>query len=110
MTPAIAEAFEAAREKQHLSYSQVRDAVRDRLGAFAPSTETIRQYHSNTGKAAKNPNLVVVGAIADVYGSTLKEIDPDLTERLDTIREVLFRGFGWMQDTAGGLVSLNDAA
>lgn len=110
MTPAIAEAFEAARAERNLSYSQVRDAVRDRLGTFAPSTETIRQYHTATGRAAKVPNLVVIGAIADVYGSTLKELDPALTEQLDAIREVLFRGFGWTLGTAGDHMLSRNAA
>ena len=55
-----------------MSYDAVRLAVYDRLGAFAPTMETIRTYHRADGP--RNVNLTVLMALCDVYGIALSNL------------------------------------
>ena len=56
------------REASGLSFEAVRDEVRDRLGpAYTPTSKTITNYHT-PGKAPKKPDLMLLFALADIYG------------------------------------------
>lgn len=91
MEPTTAERLEAARQTaghngRPLSYTDLRDAVRDRLGPLTPTAETLRQLHRNDGNATPDP--VLIAAIADVYGLPLVDVAPDIVDqakRLDVL-------------------------
>lgn len=54
------------------------------LGAFAPSRQTIVNYHR--GKIGPDrADILVVSALARLYGRTLAEISPTLEERRDLL-------------------------
>ena len=89
-------AYEAS---DYTSYAQVQNAVYDRLGrGFTPTPETIRAYHHN--ERTEKLDVVVVAAIADVYGTTVKKIAPALATYVDTARDLLSGSSGWMTDAA----------
>lgn len=68
MNPAAAVLEEARVAAGKPSFDKVRLAVYDRLGAYAPSAETIRTYHRADGP---KPDLTVLAALCDVYGIKL---------------------------------------
>jgi hypothetical protein len=84
--------LEAARIKSGLSYGKVHLAVYDRLGEYAPTPPTIAAYHAD--QLPRHFDVVLLAAIADVYGMTAKEARPDLIDYIDLSREVLLAASG----------------
>jgi len=90
-----AEVFEAARQTagpngELLSFAKLHLAVYDRLGAFAPTEETIRTYHKANGP--KKYDLTVLMAIADVYGLKLSDLGVPAPEGFS---DLVFRASRW---------------
>lgn len=71
-----AKILQDARQANGLSYSQVRLAVFERLGAYTPTEQTIINYH-RADKAPSTPDPVLLCALADVYGIELSLLMPD---------------------------------
>lgn len=93
MEQTYAAKLEEAREAAGLSFAQVHMEVRDRLGAYCPTLETIRLWHK---RVPKQVDLVVLMAIVDVYGLKLSDVGVNIPR---ATRELIRRSSGWMSGT-----------
>lgn len=91
----VATALTKAKKATGYSYRQVYIGVVERLGVYAPSQPVIQNYHSAEHIPAK-VDLMILGAIVDVYGQTISDVAPELTGVLDQARDMLIRSFAWM--------------
>lgn len=80
----------AARHGKPLSFSKLERLVYDRLGTYAPSDEKLRVWHTPGGLDPEKADLLVIAALADVYGVTdLATLHPTLNERLPDVKALL---------------------
>lgn len=87
---AIASTLEHHRQTEGMSYNQVRDAVRDLIGSYCPTQETLRTFHQVDRVSRATPlDLVVVCALAKVYGVSFKDSDPEVAAALARARDLL---------------------
>jgi hypothetical protein len=94
----FATALEAARDEAGaLSYKKVERALWDRLGAYAPTDETLRRYHrGRVEPEAADPLVVLV--LAEVYDKPVRELSPTVADRLEGVRD-LVATFLWISDS-----------
>jgi hypothetical protein len=89
----LAASLAAAKQEAGMSYKEVFQGVYDRLGTYTPSIETIRAYHLPE-RISDHPDLVVISAIADVYGTPVRRLAPELDGLVNKARDLLMRAFG----------------
>lgn len=85
-----------------MSYSTVLLAVHDRLGPFTPTQETIRQYHRGDD-AAKRPDLLLICALADIYGVNVRDLSETYAEQIDEVSDLLKARISWSRVSADQL-------
>ncbi|MEM9611138.1 MAG: hypothetical protein AAGA99_27270 [Actinomycetota bacterium] len=82
----------AVHEGSGLTYRDVERSMWDKLGAYTPTSETLRQYTKADGKFKVDP--VVLAALCQVYGVKLSDIvdgDEQLEGLVERARELLAR-------------------
>lgn len=60
------------------------------LGVYAPSKQTIGQYHNNK-VTPERADLILLSALATVYGAEMASLHPVIAERWALAREVVVR-------------------
>ena len=70
-------------------FASVRDAVKEYLGAYTPTEQTIRSWHGPDSPKKLDP--LVLTALADVYGVELASLDPTMERQLPRIKELISR-------------------
>jgi hypothetical protein len=86
----MAERLAARRAASGLSFNRVAQMVYDRLGAFAPTLETVRTYH-DPKRIPEQVNPVLVAALADVYDCSLIDLSETVNEDAKTYADLLKR-------------------
>ena len=72
------------------SFRQLERQLVMMLGSYGPSSETIRRLHA--GKIApEDVDLVILAALCDVYGCTIKDVSQVAAERSKTAADLLRR-------------------
>lgn len=84
VSEAFRSAFDACSPK--VSYGDIATAVSERLGVSV-TDQAIANYH--TGKVTKRPNLVLIAAIADVYGLRSNDLPEDIAQLCAQALDVL---------------------
>lgn len=72
------------------SYRTMEHAARERMGNYAPASETIRAYHAGEVRPDR-ADLVLCCFLADYYGVRLSALHPVLAQRLNDARDLLTR-------------------
>lgn len=85
----LAAALDTARQQSGLSYSAVVRELYERLGPYALSTvEGVRNYHRPDTFPAR-PDVVQLGALADIYSVRLEDIAPEAAEVIRRVSDSL---------------------
>jgi hypothetical protein len=79
------------------SYKQVERRVVEALGTYAPTDETIRNYH-NGEVAPEKADLVLTCLLAEIYGARLGELSATVAQRMKVARDVLVRSSAWVTE------------
>lgn len=94
----IAEMLRAERSAQDISFNRLGQMVYDRLGAFAPTVETIRVYH-DPERIPDQVNPVVLSALFDIYEAKVIDLDGPMGEDLKRVADLMKRQTGWLSPT-----------
>lgn len=72
-----------------LSYRKLERLAIDRMGTgFAPTNETIRNYHTGTVTPEK-ADVTLVSFLATVYGCDIKDLSETVARHADIARDLL---------------------
>lgn len=74
------------------SFRQLERRLVTTIGEFAPSSETLRRWH-RPGTEVGDVDLFVLLALADVYGTTLRNLSESAADLLSDLGE---RATGWL--------------
>lgn len=82
-----------------MSLGQLSKRVTIALGPYSPSAQTIGQLHR--GKVtAERADLVLLAALADIYGVEVSSLHPIIAERYGSARKILVRSRCWTATAA----------
>lgn len=100
---AIGQRLEAVHDQSGLTYRDVERRIWGMLGAYTPTSETLRQYTKSQGKF--KVDLVVLAALCEVYGLRMSDLvsgDEDLVGLVEKARDLLARSRWSAQATVCG--------
>ncbi len=81
-----------------MSFKKVERALWTKLGAYAPSDETLRRYHRGQFNAER-VDIILVSALCDIYKVKLKDIAPDLLSVSKGFSDLLKANYAYMKET-----------
>ena len=81
------------------SYSSIARALVEMLGAYAPTDQTVANWHKGQVDP-KTADIVIAGALADYYGVVLSDLHVTFADRWDSCRDLLGRATGWFSTAA----------
>jgi len=84
------------------SFDLIHDGVYDRIGAYAPTAETLRVWHGGVKPTASKPkppkpptpekvDLIVLAALADFYDTDMSTWHPVVAARLEVAKSLISR-------------------
>jgi hypothetical protein len=82
--------LEQARKAAGYTYEGARDAILPKLGPYCPTAQTIRTYH-RSDLAPKKYDVIVVCALANLYGVGVTEVAPEMGAYLENMQNELTR-------------------
>ena len=82
--------LEQARKAAGYTYAGARDAILPKLGPYCPTEQTIRTYH-RSDLAPKRHDVLVVCALANLYGVEITTVAPQIADYLDEMQDILAR-------------------
>jgi transcriptional regulator with XRE-family HTH domain len=89
--PDMQSPFKEKRLAAGLTLGDVAFALRNRLGRAAPTEATLSRWENGSNQGYQS-NLAAVIVMADLYGSTVAELDPGSVEAAGVVREMLVTG------------------
>jgi hypothetical protein len=84
----LGKALERYRKKSGLSYSKVTRSVWKLLGDYAPTDQTVSNYHHGLVQP-ENADPFLMLAFAKIYGIRVRNLSPTCADRLEGASELL---------------------
>jgi len=84
------------------SFDLIHDGIYGRIGAYAPTAETLRVWHGGVKSTASKPkppkpptpekvDLIVLAALADFYETDMSDWHPVVADRLQVAKSLILR-------------------
>lgn len=86
----LAQGLDAQRKATGLSFNRLGQLAYELLGAYCPTTETLRTYH-DPERIPERVDLVVVSALAEIYGVKVRDLSASTFEDVKRVSDLLRR-------------------